>query len=331
MKNLRLQRSNSPASTPTASARKVDVAFAVKRIVVILGLVYLACIPLGKLGDKRFQPVDLGFLMIVLIVNSNVKLKDTIERLSSAKVTPTSVEFTLKERVEQLSEKIDNQAKKQADQDRADAEAKSWVDLQLSETAYGKVNLEELQRKISSASSSATETIYKMAKDARRNGYNKKGIIERTIPIFQSLIDSGYENEPYRFYAQLGYALKDQEKPDWRAAKNNLDKAIALWEEKHPTGYLPSLYCFNWLLCAAHLKDKPKLAQQEIDRRIETATMCKNLYSVIRNEQNKIVLDWICEHYSGDISTLTPKFNNLSGYCRKDSDEQQKLLSGIRN
>lgn len=322
-----MQVSN-PLSSPD---RTLDMASAIKRVVVILSLIYLACIPTGKLGDKRFQPVDIGLLMIVLIVNSDVKLKDMIERLSSAKVTPTSVEFTLKERVEQLSEKIDNQVKKQEDQDRADAEAKSWVDLQLSETVYGKVDLNVLREKIHQASASATETIYKMAKDARRNGYNKKGIMERTTPIFQALIDSDYDNERYRFYAQLGYALKDQESPNWEQAKNNLDTAITLWEEQHPTSYLPSLYCFNWLLCVAHLGSELELEQKEIDKRIEAATMCKSLYSAIKSEQNKVLLDWICANYSGDIAALTPKFTNLSGYCRKDSDEQKVLLSRLQN
>ena len=321
--------SNSPSSIPANHQRNTEVASAMKCVVVILSLIYLACIPLGKLGEKRFTPVDLGLLMVVLIVNSDVKLKDTIERLASAKVTPTSVEFTLKERVEQLSEKIDDQAKNQAAQDKADAEAKSWVDLQLSETAYGKVNVSELRKKIHSAASSATETIYKMAKDARRNGYDKKGIIERTIPIFQALIDSGYENERYRFYAQAGYALKDQENPDWEAAESSLNMAVLLWEEKHSTGYPPSLYCFNWLFCAAQLNDKPELEQEELDKRIEAATMCKTLYSVIRKEENKSILDWMCKNYGGDISTLTPKFSSLNGYCRKDPDEQKRLLSRV--
>ncbi|MER3431851.1 MAG: hypothetical protein C4288_00070 [Leptolyngbya sp. ERB_1_1] len=74
-----MQVSNSLSSPD----RKLDLASAIKRVVVILSLIYLACIPTGKLGgDKRFQPVDIGLLMIVLIVNSDVKLKDTIERLS---------------------------------------------------------------------------------------------------------------------------------------------------------------------------------------------------------------------------------------------------------
>lgn len=324
-----MQLSNRAISSPSDNEKNMGIAAVFKHILVIFSLFYLVCIPLGKLGEKRFTPVDMGVLMIVLIVNSEVKLKDMVERISSAKVTPTSVEFTLQEKIEKLSEKVDVQAKKQVAQDQADAEAKSLVDIQLSETGHKNVTQSELREKIHSASSSATETIYKMAKDARRNGSNKKGIIERTIPIFQALIDSEYENDTYRFYAQLGYALKDKENPDWKEAKNKLDSAISLWKQKHPTDDFPSLYCFNWLFCAANLKDKLELEQEEINKRIEAATTCNSLYAVIKDEKHKNIMDWMCENYRGDISTLTPKFSNLSGYCRKDSDEQKKLLSHV--
>jgi hypothetical protein len=316
-----MQLSNYPFSSPSDSQKNMGISTYLKHAFVIFSFIYLACIPLGQLGkEKRFTPVDMGILVIALIVNSDVKLKDMIDRVSSAKITATSAEITLVEK--KINDKIDNR-------DKADAEAKELVDLQLSETGYKNVNPSELREKILSASSSATETIYKMAKDARRNGSNQNGIVERTIPIFQALIDSNYENASYRFYAQLGYALKDQENPDWVEATNTLDTAISLWKEKHPTDELPSLYCFNWLFCAAHLEDKPGLGQEEINKRIKAATVCKSLYAVIKDEKHKNIHDWMCKNYTGDMSTLTPEFSNLSGYCRKDSDEQKKLLCRV--
>lgn len=325
-----MQLNNSSVAATSDNEKNISLAAVLKHIVVILISIYLVCIPLGKVGQKRFTPVDMGILVILLIVNSDIKFKEVVERISSAKLTPTSVEVTLKEKVEQLSEKIDDQAKKIDELDKADAEAKSCVDLQLSETSYKNVNLDDLSKKIGNASSSAKEAIYKMAKDARRNGHNKNGIIERTIPIFQALIDSKYKNARCRFYAQLGYALKDQENPDWEEAKNNLDVAISLWEQNHPNDTLPSVYCFNWLFCAANSKDKLELEQEEINKRIEAATICETLYAAIKDEKHKNILDWMCKNYRGDISKLTPKLNNLSGYCRKDSDERKKLLSGIK-
>lgn len=302
--------------------------FLIKRLLVILGFLYLIAIPAGILGDKRkFEPVDMGILLIVLVANSELSLKDTVERLSSVKVTPTSVEATLKEKVNQLSEEVANQAQKQADQDKADAEVKSFIDLQLSETAPLKIDLNSLCEKIAKASSSTTETIYKITKDARRNARDKRGIIERTIPIFQALIKSGYENAIYRFYAQLGYALKDQESPDWVGAKCNLDTAIKLWRREHSNGPLPSLYCFNWLICAAELNEQPKLSQREIDERIEAATTCETLYRVI--SANKKYLTWVAKH-RGNNCNIHPEFDNLNGYCRRDYDEQEKQLSGLQ-
>lgn len=119
--------SNRAISSPSDNENNMGIAAVLKHILVIFSLLYLVCIPFGKLGGKRFTPVDMGVLMIVLIVNSEVKFKDIVERISSAKVTPTSVEFTLQEKIDKLSEKVDIQAKKQVDQDKADAEAKAWL------------------------------------------------------------------------------------------------------------------------------------------------------------------------------------------------------------
>jgi hypothetical protein len=308
--------------------RKMTSAFLLKRLLVILGFLYLIAIPSGLLGnDKRkFEPTDLGILLIVLIANSEVSLKETLERLSSVKVTPTSFEATLKEKVDQLTEEVANQAQKQVEQDRADAEAKRFIDHQLSETSPLKVDLESLTEKISKTSASARETIYKITKDARRNAYDKRGLIERTIPVFQALIKSGSDKANYRFYAQLGYALKDQEKPDWVGAKANLDMAIKLWRQDHPTDPLPSLYCFNWVICAAETDEQPKLSQAEVDERIRAATTCLTLYKMICS--NKKYLTWVERHRS-DTCKICPESENLGGYCRKDYDEKEKAHSAV--
>ncbi|MEH2206386.1 MAG: hypothetical protein V7K53_20270 [Nostoc sp.] len=135
-----MQLNNSSFAAISDNEKNISLAAVLKHILVILISIYLVCIPLGKVGQKRFTPVDLGILVILLIVNSDIKFKEVVERISSAKLTPTSVEVTLKEKVEQLSEKIDDQAKKIDELDKADAEAKSCVDLQLSETSYKNVN-----------------------------------------------------------------------------------------------------------------------------------------------------------------------------------------------
>ncbi|WP_146141215.1 hypothetical protein [Stenomitos frigidus] len=301
--------------------RKTDIpAVWMKRLFVILGFLYLIAIPSGALGEKRkLEPVDIGVLLIVLVVNSDISLKETMERLSSVKVTATSFEAELKEKIEkEVSVKVD-------EKDKADAEAKKLVDLQLSETPPSGIK-QELRDKIALASSSTIETIYKMAKDARRNGQHKKGIIERTIPVFRALTESEYGKNRCQFYAQLGYALKDQETPDWKGARDNLDTAIKLWRGKHPISPLPSLYCFNWVICMAELDEQSILQQQEIDERIRAATICETLYrAIFDNNQFRC---WVAKHQGGKF-TAWPEFENLSGHCRKNYDEREKQLSKV--
>lgn len=84
--------------------------------------------------------------------------------------------------------------------------------------------------------------------------------MSRTIPIFQALIDTHKETEDAinsgepidRYYGELGYALKDQETPDWEQAKYNLEKAIEA--RRYPTNI--KWYEFNLIRCLIKLESQ---------------------------------------------------------------------------
>jgi hypothetical protein len=56
----------------------------------------------------------------------------------------------------------------------------------------------------------------------------QKAQMERSIPIFRALIACDHENRYHRNHGQLGYALKDQRKPDYRGAEEELGIAIQI-------------------------------------------------------------------------------------------------------
>ncbi len=52
---------------------KEPIASIVNRLFVVCGLIYLACIPLGKVHqDRKFETIDIVFITIVLIANSDI-------------------------------------------------------------------------------------------------------------------------------------------------------------------------------------------------------------------------------------------------------------------
>lgn len=153
------------------------------------------------------------------------------------------------------------------------------------------------------ASPAISEYVYQKTKDFRhrisaekraatsRGGtYNKKGEIDRTIEVFQALIESNHVNKRHRFYAQLGYALKDKDKSDWRAAEINLNKAIDAWKKENGEGSeLPPYYCFNWIVCIVEIASKYGFkieydsAQKNLIReRLEAATNCPQLVEALQ-------------------------------------------------
>lgn len=75
-----------------------------------------------------------------------------------------------------------------------------------------------------------------------------------SIPVFQALAASDTAESFHRTYGQLGYALKDQAKPDWGAAEAALSKAIEIRERLREAGYY--VYEFNRAICRIRL-DRP--------------------------------------------------------------------------
>ncbi len=161
------------------------------------------------------------------------------------------------EQVAQQTEDMQSKLDKREQQDALDIKALEYVDIQLSDT-MAPAPEHELVAAIREASPAALENIFQRAKETRHHawllkqrGEESHQMTERTIPIFMGLLGSHYGNQRHRYHAQLAYALKDQDKPEWEKAKEALENATKLLEESNRP--MSPYYKFNWALCAIEL------------------------------------------------------------------------------
>ncbi len=257
--------------------------FIINRLLVVCGLIYLACIPLKQIEkENKFELIDLAFVTVLLIANSNM-----VQRISQFKVGKNGVELSIKEQVKKVIEQKDD----------INAEVLKSLDIYLSETIAQKPDDRELQKQINSVSPVIAEYIYFRAKEARHQAWrsNKKGIPERTIPIFKALINSPYGKKRHRFYAQLGYALKEQTNPqlkEWKKARKNLEQAIDLWKQEDNSDSLPPYYCFNWLICMSEIAERERENYDEkikntIRKRLDAIRECNPLLKAWNDPKNQ--------------------------------------------
>lgn len=151
-------------------------------------------------------------------------------------------------------------AKTTKTQAEADAQALALADSQLHPGLHpaplkpdeaAKVQA-ELIAAFKAASPSARMTIFNQARNQRRDNWQAaKDKVDLTIPVFRALIEA--EPTYHRYHGQLGYALKDQTKPDWAAAEAELSKAIEL-RDKDPSDRYGYPYEFNRAFCHIQLK-----------------------------------------------------------------------------
>ena len=276
--------------------------FIINRLLIVCGLIYLAGIPLKRIEkDHKFEPIDMALVTVLLIANS-----DMVQRISQFKIGKNGVELSIQEQVEKAIKQKDN----------LNAEVLKSLDIYLSETIAQKPDAQELQKQINSVSPVIAEYIYFRAKEARHQAWrsNKKGIAERTIPIFKALINSPYGKKRHRFYAQLGYALKEQTEPqlkEWKEARKNLEQAIDLWKQENNSDSLPPYYCFNWLICMSEIakqeKEKyDKKMKKTIRERLRAIRECSPLLKAWNNPNDKD-----CDKIKDCKNWLSSNFSNI--------------------
>ena len=127
--------------------------------------------------------------------------------------------------------------------------ALSLVNRQLNSLKGGQApTQDELNQAVTAAPDSTRLQIFNQAEHVRNVNMNaNKELMELTIPVFRALIAADTDNKYHRNHGSLGWALKDKRSPDWREAKDELTKAIAIRARLNITGW--RLYEANRAVC----------------------------------------------------------------------------------
>jgi hypothetical protein len=136
------------------------------------------------------------------------------------------------------------------EQSQIDAKAIGIANQYLTGADISKISVEELKDAIDKASPPVKVQVFYLASDIRSKSWRRnedKPILERTIPIFESLVASDKDKRFHQNYGQLGFALKDKRKPDYAAAEAALSAAIDIRGSATENGW--QIYELNRAFC----------------------------------------------------------------------------------
>lgn len=178
-----------------------------------------------------------------------------------------------------------------------DAMALTFVDKVLNPASgLPAVRQEELDSALRVASPAVRVQVFHRAREQRRvNWRSAKDRMALTIPVLRALVAADVEHRYHRSHAQLGYALKDQQEPDWLAAEKELSAAIAI---RGPSSRAWLLYEYNRARCWINLDFSPGAsdpqARAEILRDLRLAARSPQLFAMLQKEED--VLAWLARN-----------------------------------
>ncbi len=136
-------------------------------------------------------------------------------------------------------------------QDANDRAALNLVNDQLN-SKIKEVPGEELAQAIKVTSTSGEDQIFRQIQEVRRTSKREGGDIQlqaRIIPVFYGLIA---KKSYHRYYGELGFALKDQQSPDWVKAEEILTQAIQIRKDWKNHNDWTTYYELNRAVCSIH-------------------------------------------------------------------------------
>jgi hypothetical protein len=129
--------------------------------------------------------------------------------------------------IEQVTTKVQAQLNEEGT---LQVEALTIVDRQLKpETGAPSPSQNELNAVVANTSDVTRVQIFQKAETQRRLSWQfHQRLMALTIPVFQALIAADMANRFHRNHGELGFALKDQDHPDFAGAERELTTAIAI-------------------------------------------------------------------------------------------------------
>ena len=193
-------------------------------------------------------------------------------------------------------------------QSQIDAIALALANRFLSEVDAGTtVDAARLTEAVKRAGELTRHTIFLLAQQVRQNNWDtNKPLMERTIPIFQVLVD--VDRQKHYYFGQLAYAQRDRAMPDWKEAMANVERAIELLGSREP-GEWP-FYDFIHAVCAIALdpgftagKASAAAARKAILHDLGNASRGLHAFDeLIEQPQNASVRKWLTLNGSPKLS-----------------------------
>jgi hypothetical protein len=138
----------------------------------------------------------------------------------------------------------------------ANAGALSAVDRQL--RGVQPPTQAELDEAMSSSSPEWLGQIFGRAEQQRHSTWQKApSEMERTIPVFLALVANDKQRRFQRHFGSLGYALKDKQPPDYKAAAENLSTAILIRGPAERFGWIH----YEWNRAVCRIRLDPQFGQ----------------------------------------------------------------------
>ncbi|MCC8455783.1 hypothetical protein, partial [Streptomyces rochei] len=127
------------------------------------------------------------------------------------------------------------------------------------------------------------QVFYQAREVRRKRAAADISVVEKTIPIFEALVESDPERKYHRNLGQLGYALMGQRSPNYSAAGEALTLAIQARGDARTQGF--SVYEFCRAICKI-MSDTPFRSGQPSDE--ETRKLILNDLKVARTEDKTL-------------------------------------------
>ena len=139
-----------------------------------------------------------------------------------------------------------------------------------------------------------SEVANRADENRRQNWRNRKDLMERSIPIYEGLIDTSEAVRMAGWWGSLGYCLKDKRDPDFEGALEMLSKAIDIRDKaikERGFAKLSGSYEINRAICRINLaKRQPNILTREwselIKRDLDAAEQFTRFEQIIKDEDD---------------------------------------------
>ncbi len=197
----------------------------------------------GQSGDNAFSIGIMIFFFVTGFLFGYLWTRLYLGRaLSDAEVTQIAEKIdtleTRAQEVETRAQEVEVKMDKFAQQAQIDAEAMAFARRQVDRGSATTSTIEDAVMRFEKASSSALAQIFYVAENNRwANWRNDKSQLERSIILFEALVQIDVEKRYHQNLAKLAYCLKDKAVPELKRAFDLLSEAISIRGDANEEGW----------------------------------------------------------------------------------------------